>query len=289
MVDPPLSLSRRTPTGHSRHHGLSAGFTLIEITMVLVIATLLISAGLHSLSVVRENADRAETAKTLQEIQAALYAYAVSYGRLPCPGDPAVGSGDEDKGGAGGYENCQREVGILPWNLALTETSGSLGVKPLDAWGNWFTYHVSGRDDGVVTWADGKSNLTFNLGTECSGSITPVSATVALCTQANIVVREGAAGTALANGVAAVVISHGRDGVGAFSPNHNRYVGDVTADQAENYDDLNDNGTQVTTRDRLYVSRDLGQVEGDEFDDMMIWINPMALKRKWVEAELLPD
>ena len=64
-----------------------AGFTLLELTIVLVIVAIITGMGLISTLGVLESARRAATENKLNEIEKALMAFRVANGRLPCPFD----------------------------------------------------------------------------------------------------------------------------------------------------------------------------------------------------------
>ena len=102
----------------------SGGFTLVELTIVLIIIALLISGMMVPLSAQRDIQRIGGTQKQLAEIREALFGFAIINGRLPCPAtatDPADAKyGVEDSGA------CAQE-GFLPWR--------SLGVEEIDAWG----------------------------------------------------------------------------------------------------------------------------------------------------------
>ncbi len=66
---------------------LKRGFTLIEISMVLVVIGLLLSGGLVALAPVIGGAKRTQTENTLTKIEYALLLYASQNNCLPCPAD----------------------------------------------------------------------------------------------------------------------------------------------------------------------------------------------------------
>ena len=70
----------------------SGGFTLVELTIVLIIIALLISGMMVPLSAQRDIQRIGGTQKQLAEIREALFGFAIINGRLPCPAtatDPA--------------------------------------------------------------------------------------------------------------------------------------------------------------------------------------------------------
>lgn len=103
----------------------TAGFSLVEMAIVLVIIGLLLGGMLMPLSAQMDQRRISETQKALDEIKNALTGFAVMNGRLPCPtttADPAnVNYGIEDAA-------CNSNTnGYLPWK--------TLGVVEVDAWG----------------------------------------------------------------------------------------------------------------------------------------------------------
>ena len=105
-----------------------SGFSLLEMTVVLLILGLLIGGMLIPLQAQTEYRKRQQTIKDLSEIKEALIGFAILNGRFPCPSfitDPAhIEFGVEAISCASG--SATRD-GFLPWK--------SLGVSETDAWG----------------------------------------------------------------------------------------------------------------------------------------------------------
>lgn len=101
-----------------------SGFSLVEMAIVLAIVGLLMAGLLPAISSQIEQQHRSETRKLMDEIKDALYGFAISNGRLPCPA-PQVS----------GFEDCNSRVGFLPW--------ATLGVNQVDGWGRLFRYSAS--------------------------------------------------------------------------------------------------------------------------------------------------
>lgn len=105
----------------------SAGFSLVEMAIVLAIVALLLGGLLPTISSQMEQQRRNETRKQIDEILAALNGFAIINGYLPCPAttaDPVganYGLADSTCSGAPAAE------GYLPWK--------TLGVTETDAWG----------------------------------------------------------------------------------------------------------------------------------------------------------
>ena len=124
------------------------GFTLIEMAVVMIIASLIIAALVSSYLRWNDLLRSSKTGEHIAIVNDALSAYAARNYRVPCPANPA-GNGGEPFGmerGSGpngsGFGNCidlgTGEVeGILPFR--------SLGIDAeiaRDGWGNFFTYQV---------------------------------------------------------------------------------------------------------------------------------------------------
>ncbi|MDZ7734835.1 MAG: hypothetical protein U5P41_00760 [Gammaproteobacteria bacterium] len=78
-------------------------------------------------------------------------------------------------------------------------------------------------------------------------------------------------GTLVAKHIPAIVLSHGKNYIEL----------DPSDFEAENLD-------YETTEPILFIQRDFSQKDGEEFDDLLIWISPHTLRLKMVEAGLLP-
>ena len=222
------------------------GFTLIEIAIAVVVIGLLLSSLLGPLSVRIEQADRQETQALLDEIKEALYGFAVTNGRLPCPDTDTPGDGGEDLAGPP-PQQCSSPSGTLP--------SANLGVARMDAWGRPFAYRVT------AFFAD--EDPTSVGGGGCVQ--TSATTSIALCSVADIFVKDGAAGSNVAANVLAVIVSYGA----------NRGVTPISPDEGEN----------SPPSDVNFVSTGYRQ---DPANDLVAWISPHILKNRMIAAGRLP-
>lgn len=237
-----------------------SGFTLVEMAMVLAIVSLLLGGLLPALSAQMESQRANETRKSLEEIRDALAGFAIANGRLPCPADPATATG---QAGAGTERAppcfSGNSTGVLPW--------ATLGVNETDAWGNRYTYRVSGD------FADTVGSATYG---GCTPSPAPTLATFALCSSGVLDVRSAASGgTSVAIDVPAVIISHGKNAAGAYTRQGVQLPASGDADERENSDGSADNN---------YVSH----TPTPGFDDQVAWLSSNILFNRMVAAGKLP-
>jgi type II secretory pathway pseudopilin PulG len=266
-------------------HG-SIGFTLVELTVVLFIISLLIAGMMGPVAVQMEARDRRSTQVAMEEAVEALYGFALTNGRLPCPDANGDGFSDSDAGVFNPTNSatavCATNNGLLPW--------AELGAGRGDAWGNRFTYRVRHPD---FTWPA--------QDTTCNGH---TAHEFDLCTVGNIEVRtrgDLVSGglvqgkkefpAATAEHVVAVIVSHGRNGYGAMSVDgvSRPSVPAEQADEAEN-DDNN-----LTFFSRNYTSEQDGCADDENeatplcaFDDIVMTVSRTILNSRMVAAGRLP-
>ncbi len=229
-----------TTIARTRPRNRLTGFTLVELAIVLLIVTLLLGGLLPTISSQIEQRHVADTRRQLDEIQQALVGFAVVNGRLPCPAPANVASGQPGAGvEAPTCTSPTSAGGVLPWV--------TLGISETDAWGRRFTYRVSP--------AFATSGVPFKLGT--AGTL-------------NVGLTPGA--TNVASAVPAVVVSHGANGLGAYTPAGTQLPGAIN-DELEN-----------ANNDDNFVSHD----PTPTFDDLVVWISPNTLMNRMVTAGKLP-
>ncbi|MES1983271.1 MAG: prepilin-type N-terminal cleavage/methylation domain-containing protein [Pseudomonadota bacterium] len=236
------------------------GFTLIEMALVLMIAGLLLGGLLVPLGAQLEQRRIAATEKNLDEIKDALTGYAIINGQLPCPAIPGLAAG-QINAGISRTPPCTgaSSAGVLPW--------ATLGVSESDAWGNRYTYRVTDY------FADG---IGSTFGSGCTPSPAPTQATFALCTAGNLDVLSAATGgTKIALGTAAIIISHGKNGAGAYTPQGLQLTISSNPDERENSDGSANNN---------YVSH----TATPSYDDLVAWISTPILFNRMVAAGKLP-
>lgn len=129
----------------------SLGFSLIEMAIVLVIITTVLTLGLGTLTTVFSSANYAETRKRQDRIKDALIAYLGANKRLPCPalGNPDGNLATNDVTGAEARDPvtlvCAAPFGIVPY-----ATLGLGREVAEDGWQNFFSYQVMGSSSNCA-------------------------------------------------------------------------------------------------------------------------------------------
>ncbi len=222
---------------------ISAGFTLIELAIVLFIITLLLGGVLTPLGQQVAEHQNKESRLGLDTARIAIIGYALRQigqaGPLPCPDlrhDHATQANDglEDRLADG---ECAVNTGNLPWK--------TLGLTKGDAWGNQLSYAVT------ADWSQTNTPLS---GAAAELQVCPDRA----CTSPTP--------------VAAIIVSHGRNGFGARNINGGDNLMPTSSDELENIN--------LDARFIMHPPRDADRDEG-EFDDILL-----PLSSDWLRGRL---
>jgi type II secretory pathway pseudopilin PulG len=210
----------------------------------------------------------AATTLALSEAREALIGFALANGRLPCPAPAAVASGLPLAGleptpvvGAG----CLNVAGVLPW--------ATLGINEADAWGNRFTYRVTKEFTRTVP------QLAF-ASCAIAPPVTPAFSAFALCSRGDMTALSTAGGATMASTVPAMLISHGKNGNGAYYTGGNQLAVGTDADELDNQ--LLPSG--VATANTNFISK----TPTDTYDDIVIWLPLDTLSGTMSKANKLP-
>jgi len=226
------------------------GFTLIEMSIVLIVVSLILAGVLKTVSVQRQQLKRDETRQALQIINQALVGFAATEGRLPCPDTDADGESNPTALAFG--NTCTSEEGFLPFV--------DLGVPSEDAWGNRYRYRV-----------------TSNAGTNFADNPDPgppLLSSFAMADDGNITVRDGA-NNLVVNNIPALVISYAENGSQTIA-NLPCGAGVPSVNEEKNCD--NEAGVNPVFMADDYLT---------DFDDLVTWVSPTVLKNRMIEAGLL--
>ena len=229
-------------------HPRQAGFTLVEMAIVLLMLTLLASGLTVGLSAHMARRAEAATDDALAEARDALLGHVVLRRYFPCPAKSAT-DGAEDRDSP---ISCRKTVGLLPW--------ATLGIQGVDGWAHRLRYaatlkytsKITGTDDGdieiVTRNLDGAE---LKLTTE--GGKTPV-----------------------------VILSHGSNGFGAIDQDGNVLLAPpASTDEARN---ASGDGRQFYSRP---LSENSG-ASGGAFDDRITWLSPNLIAHRLITVGRLP-
>lgn len=244
----------------------NAGFSLVEMAIVLVILGFVLTALLLPLRAQREQAAQLQTNNTLENSKQALLGFAQANGRLPCPAIAGSGIAAPNASGA-----CTQQTGFLP--------AATLGLQPvdaqgfaLDAWNNPIRYSVAQNNVDLTTGvATSNSVYTTSNGISNAGIINlSQSASLRVCASASAFATTCSAPPVssetnyLINNAIAVIFSTGATASQGAGSN----------DETENLD-----------ADTVFVSRDLSQTAApNEFDHLVTWISPYVLYNAMIQA-----
>lgn len=224
----------------------SAGFTLIELAIVLFVVTLLLGGVLTPLGQQIAERQASDTRRTMEHARTALVGYALGRreanapGYLPCPDMRTPGQGgmandgQEDRLADG---RCAAAAGNLPWI--------TLGLAETDAWGNRLGYAVA------ADWSRGDRLAV-------PGPVT--SSPLQVC-------RELRCESPLP--AAAVLVSHGRNGFGATNAGGGINLAPTTREELGN---LGGDGRYYMHPPRA------ADRPGGEFDDLVLPVSPDWLR-----------
>lgn len=254
-----------------------AGFSLVEMAIVLVILGFVLSALLLPLRAQREQAAQLQTLNTLETAKQALLGFAQARGRLPCP---ATAASNGLEAPLDGNVACISQLGFLP--------AATLGVQPtdangfaLDAWNNRIMYAVDQSSAGGAATPDLTVNIADNPATlvnEADGmnvvGVTNLTPELRVCTTSTGATLSACSGGTpetnyLINNAVVVIYSEGASGSLA--------TGGL---------DENSNPATPTTPKSVFVSHDItatGAPNG-EFDHLVTWISPYVLYNAMIQA-----
>lgn len=299
------------------------GFSLAELAVAFVIIGFLLAGALMPISTQLVVRNIADTRRSMELIREAIigYAQANANGRLPCPANGSLAMG---AAGAGSEQwdsvnsRCITSRGVVPW--------GTLGVPETDAWGRRFSYRVANAYSDAIGNATYESSITVipananlvspkNQNPSCVlPTPAPTLSSFALCSLGDIAVFTRNDTTHLVSPIGsdipAIIISHGKNGYGAFQTNGTRAaapsdlngdgVPDQNADEAANASGITTIATDANHTYYAYYNRSpttatspcsdslSGTLPFCEFDDIVVIISPTTLVTRMISAGRLP-
>jgi len=264
------------------------GFTLVEVSIVLLIVTILLGYTIAMFPVQQELKQYRQAQEEIREIKQALIGFAQINGRLPCPA-AADSAGVEDAGGTG----CNAYTGFVP---AIT-----LGIRGdlnddlllMDPWGNPYRYAVASSDfdgDAIDDFVSPDEMKDIGLVDSNADDAIDLDANLVVCRSASTDTDECSNGDYLIGdpdttltppvylGAPAVILSMGKNWSSTPSGEELENAGSTLV--------TGSSGTQYRLDTDTVFARPNGQRE--DFDDLVDWVSSNLLFSKMIEAGQLP-
>jgi len=248
----------------------AAGFSLVELALVLLIVGILMLSLMSTLSSQIDQRSIDDTRRRLEQARELVLSFAIVNGRLPCPAT-AASSGDESPAGGGAGAACTTYYGgWLPARAIGFQQADSSGFA-VDAWGNRIRYAVS-----ATTWGTTRFTKQHNSSPATDAwLVTTTPSDLVICGSAT-----GITGTTCntapsvtnQNVVVAIIFSTGKNG----APTPCATCLDERA-----------NTIVVDPVFVFHTPTSSGAANG-EFDDQMTWITVGELYGKLIAAGQLP-
>lgn len=189
------------------------GFTLVELSITLLVLSLIAAAGLNIGAARTDQEKIRATYAKLDALEAALWGYRATNNRLPCPADAtdgvnAANFGLERVTGA----DCTAGYNLtadISWGVVPVKTLGLPDDAMLDAWGQRITYAVA-REYATTA---GPPFTAYNMTHQPAAGIT---------------VDYDESGSNRTASALYVLVSHGRNGHGGYTINGARKVAGST-------------------------------------------------------------
>lgn len=243
----------------------NAGFSLIEMAVVLTIISILLMGLMPTITSQIEQQRRTDTRKQMDEIRSALIGFAVANGRLPCP--------DTNNDGLENFSATAVTVNTVnstsakinsPCNGGGTLPYNDLGVAKLDAFGSNYVYNVSplfaGKNIGRYSATNAGGTLLYTQ--TAGGFLLTDSSNITVCAGTTNAATSPCPNPTLTTNAAAIFVSKGA--------NWNK-----TPSVEEN---------ENTDNDSDFISHDTTS----SFDDLVMWVSPNTLFNRMVAAGKLP-
>lgn len=250
-----------------------SGFSLVELSIVLLIMGLVLGGLAMPLAVQRENSRIKDGQSQLQTIRAAAEGYAIVNGFLPCPAVPASsGAASPTAGG------CTTQHGFVPATTLNLDGSRNADNLLLDPWGSPVRYSVTDSDaDANGLWdftvpGEMKSVTMQVLLPDLVVCSTGSGASATACSGANVTLSDQSP---------LLLYSLGRDWPSFGSADQMENVGDTLGGGASGV-------SYPVAANAVFVVRGRSELSGSEFDDLLLWTSSNSLYRMLADAGHLP-
>jgi len=249
-----------------------SGFTLLELTVVLMIIAVIVGGAITLTSVALQNVAATTTKSKLKTLQESLFNYRIAYNRLPCPansgyamteayyGVEALYIGGYCSGGTPSADTVQApgaEIGMVP-----VRTLGLPDDAAIDGWGRRINYAIP-REYAAENGFD---------------------AIDADDTTERLIITNNDSNSALANTGAYVLVSHGKNGHGARAGSVGTLVNSAQTNSNEllnckcDTSGVYDGGTATPAQFVQGDERLDPEIEANSFDDMVVFASRLDLR-----------
>lgn len=271
--------------------GAAAGFSLVELAVVMTIVAFLLGSLMYTLSAQTEQRSFEDTRRRLDQARELLLAFSIVKGRLPCPAryasvasnsqglesfcssaSPATCAGSETTteqthGNCSNYTDGYLPAASLGWQQ--TDSSGFA----VDTWGNRLRYAVAKLNTNCSTSPPANTVLFTSTSNLKTYGISCQPNDLLVCRSATGITASdcgGAANQVMTQGLLVGVV---------FSTGKNGAVGGAGTDELANL-----NG------DRIFVfhTPTSSTATNGEFDHQMTWVTVGELYGKLIAAGVLP-
>lgn len=259
-----------------------AGFTLIEMAVVLIIVSLLLGSILAPISTQVKNSQHKQTTVQLEVIKEALMGYFLANQRFPCPatvdskGEEILAI-DHDVTGKCGNGNNNDHYGFVPYYTLSLNGKTNTDALLVDTWDNPIIYGFWSENTDCGTadaWTFTKKEGVKDTKINC------VTGSLEICTDHSCSVY-------LTKYAAVVLLSIGKNGNTAKSENKNEYenIGRQVLSLGGKTYFLPNNKQFVSAR---YNPSEKDSESATRFDDIITWISPYVLYNRLVTAGVYP-
>ena len=288
-----------------KQNSRQAGFTLVEVAIVLMIVAILLGYTVALFPRQQELKQYQAVEREMDRVLETIIGFAQVNGRLPCPAIPNS-AGVEDGGGGG---PCNNYGGFVPVNTL--GISGRLNADSLllDPWGNPYRYYVSSSDHpasgnvGVDDFTENNEMRLVGLIDSEPDTFIDLDGQFVICDQADATLND------LCDAPAVEVFGRAAGAGGPYggAPFVLVSMGSNWNEGAPAGDELVNAGADLTNTDlgmangptgNEYLLKDVAAGEttfvrrptgfADNYDDVVRWVSPNILFSKMVDAGQLP-
>jgi len=279
-----------------RARSANAGFTLVEMAVVLAIVGLLLGSLMYTLSGQADQRNFEETRRRLDQARELLLAFAIVNGRLPCPArsssagaEVRIADTDATVANRGKCRNAAGTEDYYGGTLADGSAGGFLPAATIgfpqvdssgfaiDAWQNRIRYAVAINKTNCSTSPPAGTPLFTKYSNLQTYGMSCQPDDLLVCKSATGITASACGGSANQIMTQSLVVAI------AFSTGKNGATGGTGADEAANL-----NGAGNSDPVFVFHTPTPASAANGEFDDQMTWITVGELYNKLIGAGKLP-